>query len=177
MKKCIWFADLKGQCHEIFCFWFYSLIRCFPPAPEYSIKNVSIFFENLRRYSQLKVCHGGKWKKIFNQKIFNNFIWSPLGGRGNININFCLQVHFQVSAAWYCSNYLPPVSMIPVATCHPLQQHKGNWRQNLPPVLLIPVANLPPVSLIPVAICHRCHWHWWQICHWCRWHRWCTLAC
>ncbi len=28
--------DLKGQCHEIFCFWFFSWIS-FPPAPEYSI--------------------------------------------------------------------------------------------------------------------------------------------
>ncbi len=25
---------LKGQCHEIFCFWFFSWIS-FPPAPEY----------------------------------------------------------------------------------------------------------------------------------------------
>jgi hypothetical protein len=49
-------------------------------------------------------------EKIFNQKNFNNFVCSPLGSRGNIFINFCLQVHFQVSAAWYCSHYLPPVS-------------------------------------------------------------------
>ncbi len=127
-------------------------------------------------------------EKIFNQKNVNNFIWSPVGSRGNIYMNFCLQVHFQVSAAWYCSNYLPPVSMTPVANlppvslipvaicrrygwhrwqiCHRCQQHKGNWWQNLPPVSLIPVANLPLVSLIPVAICHRC-----------RWHRWCTLTC
>jgi hypothetical protein len=38
-------------------------------------------------------------EKIFNQKNFNNFIWSPLGSRGNIYINFCLQVLFQVSTA------------------------------------------------------------------------------
>ncbi len=69
-------------------------------------------------------------EKIFNLKNFNNFVWSPLGSRGNIYINFCLQVHFHVSAAWYCSHYLPPVSMTPVV-------------------------NLPPVSLIPVAICHQ----------------------
>ncbi len=37
-------------------------------------------------------------EKIFNQKNFNNFVWSPLGSRGNIYINFCLQVHLQVSA-------------------------------------------------------------------------------
>ena len=48
--------DLKGQCHEIFCFWFFSWIS-FPPAPEYPIKTVSNFFENSRRYSQVKVHH------------------------------------------------------------------------------------------------------------------------
>ncbi len=69
-------------------------------------------------------------EKIFKQKNFNNFVWTPLGSRVNININFCLQVHFKVSAVWYCSHYLPTVS-------------------------LTPVANLPPVSLIPMAICHR----------------------
>jgi hypothetical protein len=33
---------VKGQCHKIFCFWFFS---CFPPAPEYLIRTVSNFFE------------------------------------------------------------------------------------------------------------------------------------
>jgi hypothetical protein len=47
---------LKGQCHEIFRFWFFSSIS-FPPAPEYPIKTVSNFFENSRRYSQLKIDH------------------------------------------------------------------------------------------------------------------------
>ncbi len=42
---------LKGQCHEIFCFWFFLWIS-FPPAPEYPIKTVSNFFQNSRRYSQ-----------------------------------------------------------------------------------------------------------------------------
>ncbi len=47
-------ACRKGQCHEIFPFWFFSSIS-FPPAPEYPIRTVSKFFENSRRYSQLKV--------------------------------------------------------------------------------------------------------------------------
>ncbi len=47
---------LKGQCHKIFCFWFFSWIS-FPQAPEYTIRAVSNFFENSRRYSQLKVDH------------------------------------------------------------------------------------------------------------------------
>jgi hypothetical protein len=41
----VW-SPLKGQCHEIFCFWFFSSIS-FLPAPEYPI----------RRYSQVKVHH------------------------------------------------------------------------------------------------------------------------
>jgi hypothetical protein len=56
-----------------------------------------------------------------------------------LKINFFLQVHFKVSAVWYCSHYLPPVSTTTVES----------------------VANLPPVSLIPVAICDLCSWHWW----------------
>jgi hypothetical protein len=34
---------LKGQCHEICCFWFFSRIS-FPPSPEYPIRTVSNFF-------------------------------------------------------------------------------------------------------------------------------------
>ncbi len=72
-------------------------------------------FQILWRYSQLKVhhrCHWHQWQmeKIFNHKSFNYFIWTPLGSRDNLKIHFCLQVHFKVSAAWYCSHYLPPVS-------------------------------------------------------------------
>ncbi len=135
---------LKGQWHEIFRFWFFSTIS-FPPAPEYPIRTVSKFLENSRGYSQLKVDHRCRWhrwqmRKIFNQKNFNNFVGTPLDSRVNTYIHFWLQVHFMVSAAWYCCHYFPPVS-------------------------LTPVANLPPVSLIPVTICHRCRWHRRQICH------------
>ncbi len=108
-----------------------------PPTPECPIRTVSNFFENLRRYSRLKVDHRCRWhrwqmKKIFNQKNFNNFVGTPLYSKLNIYINFCLQVHFEVSASWYCSQCLPPVLLTPAA--------------NLPPASLTPVANLPPVS-------------------------------
>ncbi len=112
----------------------------FPQASEYTITAISNFFENSRRYSRLKVHHR-----------CHNLVWAPLGSRVNIYINFCLQVHFKVSAAWYCSHCLPPVSLSTT-----------------------PVANLPPVSLIPVAIfhrrqiCRRYRWHRWQICHRCQ---------
>ncbi len=101
-------------------------------------------------------------EKIFNQKNFNNFIWSPLGSRGNIYINFCLQVYFQVSAAWYCSNYLPPVSTtqgeLVAKFAAGVVDASGKFAAgvvdtggNMPPVSLTPVANLPPVSLTPVV--------------------------
>jgi hypothetical protein len=72
---------LKGQCHEIFDFWFFSWIS-FPQAPEYTIRAVSNFFENSRRYSQLKVCHRCRWhrwqvQKIFNHKSINYLVWTP----------------------------------------------------------------------------------------------------
>ncbi len=47
---------LKGQCHEIFCFRFFSWIT-FPQAPDNNIRIISNFFENSRRYSQVMVYH------------------------------------------------------------------------------------------------------------------------
>ncbi len=79
------FNGLKGQCHEIFDFCFFSWIS-FPQAPEYTNRAVSNFFENSRRYSQLKVHHRCRWHrwqmaKIFKLKNFNYFVWTPLGSR------------------------------------------------------------------------------------------------
>ncbi len=142
---------LKGTVSRVLCFWFFSWIS-FPQAPDYTSRAVLNFFENSRRYLQLKVSHRCRWHrwqmaKIFKLKNFNYFVWIPLGSRVNIYIDFCLQVKFQISAAWYCTHYLPLVS-------------------------LTPVANLLPVQLIPVAICHWRRWHRWQICRRYRWHRW-----
>ncbi len=110
-----------------------------------TIRAVSNFFENSRRYSQL-VDTGGKWKKSSIRKILLILFGHLWEVEFNIHINFCLQVHFKVSAAWYCPHYLPPVS-------------------------LTRVANLPLVSLMPVANCHRCRWHRRQICRRYRWHQ------
>ncbi len=68
---------------------------------------ISNFFENSQRYSRLKVhhwCHWHRWQmeKIFSQKNWNYLVWTHLGSRVNIYVNFCLQVHFKESAAWYC---------------------------------------------------------------------------
>jgi hypothetical protein len=71
--KCIHML-LKGQCHEIFDFRLSTWISL-PQAPEYTIRAVSNFFENSRRYSQLKV----PMEKIFNLKNFHYFVWTPAG--------------------------------------------------------------------------------------------------
>ncbi len=51
---------LKRQCHEIFDCSFSTWIS-FPEAPDYTIRAVSYFFENSRRYSELKVHHRCRW--------------------------------------------------------------------------------------------------------------------
>ncbi len=109
--------NLKGQCHEIFCFWFFSWIS-FPPAPEYSIKTVSNFSKirwDIRssRFATGVNDTGGKWKKSSIRKILI-ILFGHLWVVEKTCVYFCLQVHFQVSAAWYCSDYLPPVSLTPV---------------------------------------------------------------
>ncbi len=85
-------------------------------------------------------------KKKFQSVKFYYFFWTPLGSRVSIYIYIFLQVHFKLSAVWYCSHCLPPVSLTPVA----------NWA---------------PVSLIRVAICHWRHLHQGQICCWYHWHK------
>ncbi len=62
------------------------------------------------RFATSVVDTGDKCKKTLNLKSFNYLVWTPLRSRVNLYIQFCLQVHFNVSAAWYCSNYLPQVS-------------------------------------------------------------------
>ncbi len=47
---------VKGTMSRDFCLWFFSWIS-FPPAPEYSSRTVSNFFESSQRYPQVKVHH------------------------------------------------------------------------------------------------------------------------
>jgi hypothetical protein len=82
-------------------------------------------------------------EKTFKQKNFN-LVWTPLGSRVNIYINFCLQVHFKVSA---CSLILLPLFATGVVdTGGKFAAGVVDTVVNLPPASLTPVANLPPVS-------------------------------
>ncbi len=113
------FENLKGQCHEIFRFWFFSI--SFPPAPEYPIRTVSNFFENSWRYSRLKVDHRCRWhrwqmRKIFNQKNFNNFVGTPLDSR-------VLELtHVYIFAFKFTLRYLQP-------DINPFVCHRCRWHR------------------------------------------------
>ena len=72
---------LKGQCHEILDFKFCTWIS-FPQASDYTIRDVSNFFENSWKYSQLKVHTGvvdtgGNWKKSSIRKVVIISFLSP----------------------------------------------------------------------------------------------------
>ncbi len=100
---------LKGQCHEIFCFWFFSWIS-FPPAPDYPMRTVSNFFENSRRYSQVKVHHRYQrhwWQICHRCQRHRRQIVPP------ISLVLLIPV----------AN-LPPVSTTLVAICHWYQRHR-----------------------------------------------------
>ncbi len=141
---------LKGQCHEIFCFWFFSWIS-FPLAPEYSIKTVWIFSKIRGDIRSSKFATGvddtgGKWKKSSIRKI----LIILFGHLWVVEETYILIFAFKFT--FRCLQQ-PDIFPIICHRCHP-------------------VANLPPVSLILVAICHQCRWHGRQICRRYRWHRW-----
>ncbi len=144
---------LKGQCHEIFCFWFFY--ESDSPHPQIIPLGPFRIFSKIRGDIRKSWCTtgindtGGKFATGVNDTGGN--IAAGINDTGGICHRY--QRHRR--------QILPPVSLvllIPVA--------------NLPPVSTIPVANLPPVSTTPVAICHRYQRHRRQICHRCQWHRW-----
>ncbi len=62
--------------------------------------------------------HRWQMEKIFNQKNFNYLVWTPLGRRVNIYINFCLQVHLRDSVTRFFVSgfFLESVSPKPLIT-------------------------------------------------------------
>ncbi len=100
---------LKRQCHEIFCFRFFSWIT-FPQAPENNSRVISNFFENSRRYT------GGKFATGINDT----------GGKFCHQFRMCCWHRWQICHR--CQRYrrqnLPPVSTTPVANCHQYLRHR-----------------------------------------------------
>ncbi len=92
-----------------FCSWFLSWIS-FLQAPEYTIRAVSNFFENLRRYSQLNVDH---WYQRHRQQILppvSQVLLIPVANLPPVSTILAAN--------------LLPVSTTPVANCHRYQRHR-----------------------------------------------------
>ncbi len=90
---------LKGQCHEIFFRLQVFYMDQFPPSSWFYHKRRSHFFENSRRYSQIKVHHRCQWhwwqmEKSSIRKVFIISIghfWVPeLAYKINFSIKFIL---------------------------------------------------------------------------------------
>ncbi len=66
---------LKGQCQGIFDFYFFH--ESVPPALEYPIRTILNFFENSRRYAQLKLHHRCCWhrRQTFFLEIWHRCCW------------------------------------------------------------------------------------------------------
>jgi hypothetical protein len=95
----------------------------FPPALEYSIKTVANFFENSRRYAQVKVHHQyqrHRWQ-----------IFPP----------------FSLALLIPVANFATGVNDTGGKFATGVNDASGK----LPPVSMTPAANWPPVSLAPVA--------------------------
>ncbi len=128
--------DLKGQCHEIFDFFF---MNQFPPSPwEYHFK----FLENSRGYSQLKVHHRCRWHRWQMEKIFIQVLIILFGHLWEVELTYRYIFAFKVT---FRSQQPGIVPIQYVSTT------LAKLVAKFAPVSLIPLENLPPVSLIPVV--------------------------
>jgi hypothetical protein len=79
-----------------------------PWAPEYTVRANSNFFRKFAEIFEaifaalgappVLLTPAANGKNLQPEK-FKFFVWTPLGSRVKIYINFCLQVHFKVPAA------------------------------------------------------------------------------
>ncbi len=128
---------LKGTVSRDFLLLVFFMNQ-FPQAPDYTIRAVSIFF---RKFVEIFAAQGlppvsltpvAKGKNLQSENFYD-FFWTPY------RYIFFFKSILSFQQFDNCSHCLPPASFTPVA-------------------------NLPPVLLIPVANCHWRCWHRWRIC-------------
>ncbi len=136
-----WQLSLKGQYHEIFCFRFFSWI-ILPQAPDNNIRIISNFFENSRRYSQVKVHHRCQRRRCqiatgindAGDKFATGVI--DIGGKIIGTISGCRHLKVNLKAKIYI--YVSSTTQ--------------KWPNKIIKFFLIEdFFHLPPVSLTPVA--------------------------
>ncbi len=114
------------------------------PQPQ----SIPPFFENSRRYSQVKVHH--RYQRHRRQ------IFPP------VSLVLLIPV----------AN-LPPVSTMPVANCRQYQLHR--WQTMRTVIKLLTTDST--TQRCPKEIIKKFWWKIFHICHWCKQHRSCTLSC
>jgi hypothetical protein len=94
-------------------------------------------------------------EKIFKQKNFNNFVWTPLV----VELTYIQIFAFKFNLRWLQPDIFPIIGKFSAGVA----DTGGNFPlvsltpvANLPPASLIPVVNLPPVSLTPVKCKYVC---------------------
>ncbi len=178
--------DFKGTVSRDFLLLVFFLNQ-FPP----SIWLYHFFrkFAEIFAAQGLPRCQQHRWQmeKTFKKKNFNNFVWTPLGSRVNIYINFCLR---------FTLRCLKPD--IVAIICHRCQRHRRQicrrcrwYRWHFATSVVDTgckfaagivdtggkfTTGINNASENGVKICRRCRWYRWQICHRCHWYRWCTLT-
>ncbi len=146
---------LKGQCHEIFFFWFFLWIS-FPSAPEYPIRTISNFFENSRRYSQVKVhhqCQRHRWPICYRCQRRR---WQVATGINDTGGKFAAGV-VDTGGKWW-EQYQAADTL------------KWIWRQKF--IYMVTLLPKGAQTKLLKFFCLKIF----SICHRCRWHRWCTLS-
>ncbi len=172
---------LKGTVLRDFLLLVFSWIS-FPQAPEYTIRAVSKFFENSRRYSQLKVDHR-----------YQRHQWQILPP---VSLVLLIQVANLPPVSTIPTANLPPVSTTPVANCQRYQRHRRQichrcqrhrWQTtglisgcrylkvNLKAKMFIFVNST--IQRCPNKIIKIFWLKIFFICHRCQRHRWSTLSC
>ncbi len=176
---------LKGQCHEIFCFRFFSWI-IFPQAPDFNIRIILNFFENSRRYSQVKVHYrcqrhrwqiaagindtGGKFRHQFPLCCWHR--WQICHQCQQI-FRWCQRRRWQIAIGINNTGGKFATGVIDAGGKYWEQYQaadtwKWTWRQKfIYKFPLLPKGDQTKLLkfywLKIFSICHRCRWHRWQI--------------
>ncbi len=151
--------SLKGTVSRDFLLLVYFMNQ-FPQAPEYTIRAVSNFFENSRRYSQLKVDH--RYQRHRQQ------ILTP------VSVVLLIPLANLPPVSTIPAANLPPVSTTPVAN-NDLISGWGDLKVNLKAKIFIYVNSTIqrcPNKIIKIFLIED-----FFICHRCQRHRWSTLSC
>ncbi len=138
-----------------------------PQAPDNNIGIISNFFENSRRYSQVKVhqrcqrhrwqiCHHSQWHRWQIAPVINVTGVKFATGINDTGGKFCHQFLLCCWHRWQichrCQRYRRQI----IGTISGCRQLKVNLKAKLLKFFLLKIFS---------------------ICHWCRWHRWQTLSC